>query len=465
MFKTANLLLSMVLALGIYGCGGKVDLDRTGLIKLTDHVYAFVAEGPEAEDGLGANSGFVVGEEAVLVVDSRYTPALASELLEAIRSVTDLPIAFVVNTHYHPDHTWGNSTFKEAGARILSCPETDAYIEKYSPAYLDHYRRRAPGIYQMLKDIRIVLPDSIVDSQITVDLGKVSVSIECVGAAHTAGDCIVSLPEGAVLFTGGLISNGYHPNLGDPGMNLGRWLSTLDRWEGEGFRYVVPGQGRVGASDLIGEQKGYIEKLREVCREAISGGMRLDRAVSELSLPGTERYEQQNLLAFNIRAIYRNEALEVVQPPFRLLMPQGYILSDGAGDSRSGLISWLRESGRGKYEIEVQWNPTARSEVIAQDLQDLLAEHLARSEGLDMEIDGSKRVWIEDIEAPALYGDWRFGGGLGSASGSWEWIMFKEGDLLYTVRLSVSGGRSNEENIGGIELLERLVTTIDLGSE
>jgi glyoxylase-like metal-dependent hydrolase (beta-lactamase superfamily II) len=465
MFKTANLLLPVILILGIHGCGGKVDLDRTGLIKLTDHIYAFVAEGPEAEDGLGANSGFIVGEKAVLVVDSRYTPALASQLIEAVRSVTDLPIAFVVNTHYHPDHVWGNSVLKEAGARILSCPETDVSIEKYSPAYLDHYRRRAPGIYQMLKDVEVVLPDSIIDGEITVDLGRVRVSIECIGAAHTAGDCTVSLPEEAVLFTGGLISNGYHPNLGDPGMNLGHWLSVLDRLEGEGFRYVVPGQGKVGTSALISGQKGYIEKLREICREAISDGIRLDVAVRELNVPGTELYEQQNLLAFNIQAIYRNEALEVVQPPFRLIMPQGYILSDGAGDSRSGLISWLRESSRGKYEIELQWNPTVRSEIIAQDLQDLLAQHLASNEDLDMEIDGSKRIWIEDIEAPALYGDWRFGGGLGSASGSWEWIMFKEGDLLYTVRLSVSGGRSNEENIGGIELLERLITTIDLGSE
>ena len=82
-----------------------------------------------------------------------------------------------------------------------------------------------------------------------------------------------------------------------------------------------------------------------------------------------------------------------------------------------------------------------------------------------MEIDGSKRVWIEDMSAPALYGDWRSGGGLGSSSGSWEWIMGKKEGLLFTLRLSVSGGRSKEENLGGIEVLERLITTIKFGSE
>ena len=465
MVKAMTLLLSLALVICNGGCGERVDLDRTGLVKLTDHVYAFIASGPEAEDGLGANAGFIVGGEAVLVVDSRYTPALARELLEAIRGVTDLPIKYLVNTHYHPDHTWGNSVFRRERARILSCPETDNLIEKYSPAYLDYYRKHAPGIYELLNEVEIVLPDSIFAGDIIIDLGGVSVRIECVGAAHTAGDCIVSMPDEGILFAGGLLSNRYHPNLGDPGMDLGHWLSTLDRFETEGFRYVVPGQGKAGTADLLGEQKGYVAMLRDRCRKAISEGMTLDRAVREITVPGTELYEQQNLLAFNIQAIYRSEALDVVKPPFRLLVPQGYILADGAGDTESGLIRWIRESSRGRYEIEVQWQPTTRSEIIAQDLQDLLAEHIASSRDLTMEIDGSKRVWIEDMSAPALYGDWRSGGGLGSSSGSWEWIMGKKEGLLFTLRLSVSGGRSKEENLGGIEVLERLITTIKFGSE
>ena len=465
MVKTMALLLSLALVLCIGGCSGRVDLDRTGLVKLTDHVYAFIAPGPEAEEGLGANSGFIVGGEAVLVVDSRYTPALARELLEAIRGVTDLPVKYLVNTHYHPDHTWGNSVFREEGARILSCPKTDKLIEKYSPAYLDHYRRRAPGIYELLKEVEIVLPDSILTEDISISLGGVSVRLECVGAAHTAGDCIVSVPGEGVLFTGGLLSNGYHPNLGDPGMDLGHWLSTLDRLETGGFRYIVPGQGKVGTADLLGEQKGYVTALRERCRKAIGEGVSLDRATREIAVPGTELYAQQNLLAFNIQAIYRSEVLEVVRPPFRFLVSQEYILSDGEGDTRSGSIHWVRESSRGRYEIEVQWQPTTRSEIIAQDLQDLLAEHLQSNKDLKMEIEGSKRVWIEDMNAPALYGDWRFGGGLGSTSGSWEWIMGQKGRLLFTLRLSVSGGRSKEENLGGIEVLERLITTIQFDSE
>lgn len=460
MVKTMTLILFLILVLCIGGCGERLDLDRTGLVKLSDHIYAFIATGPEAEEGLGANSGFIVGGEAVLVVDSRYSPALAEELLEVIRGVTDLPVEYLVNTHYHPDHVWGNSVFKKEGARILACAGTDDLIERYSPAYMDYYRKRAPGIYELLKEVEVVLPDSIFAGDISVDLGGVSVRLECVGAAHTEGDCIVSVPDEGILFAGGLLGNGYHPNLGDPGMDLGHWLSTLDRLEADGFEYVVPGQGKVGRADLIGVQKNYIETLRELSRNAIARGVTLDRAVQEITVPGTELYEQENLLAFNIQAVYRNEALDVVRPPFRFLLPPGYIVADGAGDSRSGLIRWARESSRGRYEIEVQWQPTTRNEIIAQDIQDFLAEHLAANKDLQMEVDGSKTVWIEDMKAPALYGDWRFGGGLGSSSGSWEWIVLQRKGLLFTLRLSVSGGRSNEENLQGIEVLERLVTTI-----
>ena len=118
-------------------------------------------------------------------------------------------------------------------------------------------------------------------------------------------------------------------------------------------------------------------------------------------------------------------------------------------------------SSRGRYEIEVQYQPTTRTEAIAQDLKDLLAEHLASNRELKMLIDGSKRIWIEDMSAPAIYGKWSLGKGLGTSEGYWEWIMGQRGGLLFTLRLSVSGGRGSKENLEGIEVLERLVATIE----
>ena len=74
------------------GCGGGPDLEKTGLVRVTDHVYAFIAPGASTEEGLGANSGFIVGSRGVLVVDARHTTDLASELLGGLRSVAAAPV-------------------------------------------------------------------------------------------------------------------------------------------------------------------------------------------------------------------------------------------------------------------------------------------------------------------------------------------------------------------------------------
>ena len=129
---------------------GKKSVDGTGLVKLSKNVYAMIATGPTAVEGLGANAGFVVGRDAVLVIDTRYTPALANEFLGAIRSVTNAPIKYVVNTHYHPDHVWGNEVFKAQGAIIMARPETREALEKYSPAYLEFYRERSKDSAELL---------------------------------------------------------------------------------------------------------------------------------------------------------------------------------------------------------------------------------------------------------------------------------------------------------------------------
>ena len=146
--------LAVVMAgalLGIHCSKGDIP-SGTGLVKVADNVYAFIAGGPSAAEGLGANSGFVVGRDAVMVIDSRQTPELAGTLYEAIRTVTDLPVKYVVNTHYHPDHTWGNSVFRDRGAVIIARPETRDAIEKYTPVYMEYYRDQKPETWRSRVD-------------------------------------------------------------------------------------------------------------------------------------------------------------------------------------------------------------------------------------------------------------------------------------------------------------------------
>ena len=245
--KVNRWIIAAVLAAAIAaGCSRQADISGTGLIRLDERVYAWIAPGPSSVEGLGANSGFIVGDESVLVVDSRFSYNHARQLLEAIRSITDLPVSYLVNTHYHPDHVWGNSIFRAEGAIILARPETKIEMERFSPIYRDYYRDRKPDVFEMIKDVEPALPDSFVADELRLDLGGIEAVVTYFGPGHTAGDLVVAVPSRRIVFTGGLVSNGYHPNMGDQGADFENWLITLDRLDDAQPKIVVPGQGQAG---------------------------------------------------------------------------------------------------------------------------------------------------------------------------------------------------------------------------
>ena len=390
MKHTLVLVLTVAIALLFIQCGGGPDTGGTGLVRVSDHVYAFIAPGPSTEEGLGANAGFVVGSRGVLVVDARHTAGLARELLDAVRSVTDAPIRYLVYTHYHPDHSWGASLFADEGAVLLACPGTGRDLELYSPGYIEYYRQRSPHILEHLGEVRVEPPDSVIADGRAIDLGGVEVVLRCVGPAHTAGDCLVAIPGERVLFAGGVASCGYHPNLGDPGGDPENWLAVLEEIGEGGYRRIVPGQGRVCDPGALDAVSGYITSLRALCRDAIREGVPLSRAVGEISVPGSSGFEQENILSFNIQACYRREILAVVQPPFGIDAPPDFTVDDGGGSAKAGRL--LLTGGGGRMEIEARWEPTARSEIITQDISDYLERYLGGNPSIRMEAEGTKRV-------------------------------------------------------------------------
>ncbi len=451
------------LSLWIAGCGAP-DLERTGLVKISDRVYAFVAKGPAAVEGLGANSGFVVGGSGVLVVDSRYTPALARELLDAIRSVTDAPVRYLVNTHYHPDHTWGNAVFKEEGAVIISHPRTRADIEKYSPLYIEHYQTYQKEAYELLKDVTVVLPDSTFEDELRIDLGGVDVVLRHFGPGHTAGDCVVTVPRDGVVFTGGLAAEGYHLNLGDNSADYDNWAATLLRLGGMDLRYVVPSQGMVSESTLLATCRGYIETLRSQCRDEIRAGGYLNAVILTMKVAGTEGYLQQNLLPFNVRAVYRNEIAKVLQPNFAFGLPEGFEIDDGGAEGKGGRIKWVWNTDNGKMEIEVHWSPTGRSELLVQDVKDRVIRYIEANKGvLSMEIAGTKTLDIGGSDEPAAFGTFRVSSGtMPVNSGIWTWSMHIRNGHLYAIQLQTDASGLEEQEQRNMEILERIAGTFRL---
>ncbi len=445
-------------ALAVSGCGKK-NVDATGLVKLSGRVYAMIASGPTAAQGLGANSGFVVGDDGVLVIDSRYTPGLANELLEAIRSVTNAPVRYVVNTHYHPDHAWGNMVFKAQGAVIVARPETRDALLKYSPTYLEFYKRRSADTYELLKDVQVTAPDTTFGDETEIDLGGVTVVLRFFGPAHTAGDCVVIVPKDKIAFVGGLLSNGYHPNMGDPGADFDNWIAALDKLGASKFARIVPGQGRVcGAEELAVESK-YIQTIRNRCEQGIRSMVPLEQAASSIVVPGAEAYLQPNLLPFNVQAVYRREMIRVVQPDFTVDLPEEFQISDGGGNTKLGFIRWTAALEKGSLEIDTQWKVTPSREVIVQDIGDMVARY-SQTGSVEMKIEGSKRIDVGGEKAIASYGSWysKEGAGL-PASGAWTWALAIRGDKIYSIRLMADAGGDRKKTNENRAYLETLAST------
>jgi glyoxylase-like metal-dependent hydrolase (beta-lactamase superfamily II) len=455
MKRMITVLAITAVAAALAGCERK-ELDRTGLVQVGTHTWAMIASGPTPVEGLGANSGFVVGRTGVVVIDSRYTPALATELVGKIRTVTDAPILYVVNTHYHQDHTWGNSVFEELGAVLMAHAETrDAFI-KYSPMHLDYYRERGGETFELLRDIRFAAPETLFTETAKLDLGGVSVELRHFGPGHTAGDAVVVVPKDRVVFTGGLLTNGYHPNLGDPGADFDTWLATLDRLKGLGARWYVPGAGRVCGPGAIDRNIRYIRELRKICIDAIKKRLPLEKVVQNTAIPETEGWLQPNVLPFNIQAVYRREIPEIVNPPIALDIPSGMAIIDGGGNPKAGYIRWGSQSREGYLEIEVQWKPSASVELITADITEAIMRYERQRERM-MTIDGTRRFDTSSGPVIGASGTWRAGSTIGdSVAGLWTWRMMLRSNTVYVVQCwtDAAGDMAKaKRNIDALELI------------
>lgn len=444
------------------GCSQQADIGGKGLVKLDERVYALIAYGPSSTEGLGANSGFVVGDESVLVIDSRFSYNHARQLLEAIRSVTDLPVRYLVNTHYHPDHVWGNAIFRAEGAVILARPETSIEMERFTPIYRDYYRGRKPDVFEMIKDVELALPDSFVSDELSIDLGGIEAVIRFSGPAHTAGDLTVEIPSKKIVFTGGLVSSGYHPNMGDQGADFTNWLFTLDRLEKAQPKIVVPGQGPAGNAEMIGLQRNYIVDLTGLTVDAIRRGRVLSRSILEIKVPGTEGYLQENLLPFNIQAIYRTKALEAVAPRVAMDIPTGFVVSDAAGGPDAGMIQWIVQSEEGYLEFEMSWQPTSRGDIILEDIHDKIARYAGSQEGLyDMKVAGSRTLVVGGDTVPAAYGSWVYRQSTRTkGGGAWSWTMVLVDNKIYSIRMLTNTGDDPKLEERNIATMEQVVSTL-----
>src|SRR6185503_4051020 len=160
-------------------------------------LYAFTAEGDP-------NSGVIVGDDAVMVVDAQATPMLASEVIRRVASITDKPVKYVLLTHYHAVRVLGASAY--AGAEILASDTTRGLIVERGRQDMDSEIGRFPRLFRAVESIPgLTWPTLTFASAISVWLGRREVRIMHLGRGHTAGDVIAAVPDAGVVFSGDLV--------------------------------------------------------------------------------------------------------------------------------------------------------------------------------------------------------------------------------------------------------------------
>jgi cyclase len=241
---------------------------------LAPGVYAFI--GGEGK----TNSGFVVTDKGVVVIDTQGPAELAMLLREKIKETTDKPVTHVINTHYHGDHTFGNQYFAEG--LIIAHEKTRKALIEGDEGHRAMFRKFFGE--ESLKGFSLTPPDmTFTDRMILRHGGRTMELVYAGGKAHTDGDIFVWLPEEKVLFSGDLLYNGRLPLLND-GQTLGA-LKAIDMITSTGAARLVPGHGPLASKEEALRYRGYIESLRAEVKRTMDEGMGRGEVTSSISLP------------------------------------------------------------------------------------------------------------------------------------------------------------------------------------
>lgn len=201
--------------------------------KLAEGVYAYTAEGDP-------NTGIIIGDDGVMVIDTQATPDMAQDVIRRIREVTDKPIKYVVLSHYHAVRVMGASAYNPE--HIIASQATYDLIVERGQFDFDSEVGRFPRLFQGVESVPgLTWPTLTFEHSMTLWMGKRRVELKHIGRGHTKGDIVVWLPEEKVLFSGDLVEFGATPYTGDA--YLRDWPQTLANVRALGAEKLVPGRG------------------------------------------------------------------------------------------------------------------------------------------------------------------------------------------------------------------------------
>jgi quinoprotein relay system zinc metallohydrolase 2 len=238
------------------------------------HQGRYEVQSPENRGDM-ANAGFVIGTEAVAVIDTLGSAVAGRELRAAIASVTDKPIKYVINTHMHPDHVFGNAAFKADKPTFVGHYKLARGLATRADRYLAVNRTMLGD--DAFEGIEVILPTVGVENTLNVDLGGRSLALEAQPTAHTDNDLIVTDSATNTLFLGDLLFSVHVPTLDG---SITGWLKLLDELGKRQAARVVPGHGpqAMALPQALDPERRYLAAIADDVRRLLKEGKTLEDA-------------------------------------------------------------------------------------------------------------------------------------------------------------------------------------------
>lgn len=283
--------------------------------QLSENAWAYTAEGDP-------NSGVIIGDDGVMIIDTTATPAMAQDLIARIREITDKPIKYVVLSHYHAVRVLGASAyFAEGAQQVIASRGTYEMIVERGEADMKSEIERFPRLFAGVETVPgLTWPTLVFEKEMTLFLGKLEVRIAHLGSGHTKGDTVVWLPSQKVLFSGDLVEYDAACYCGDA--QLAEWPATLDALAALQPEKLVPGRGPAlttpeEVAKGIAYTKDFVSTLFQAGKEAVADQLDLKAAMAHTRTLMDPKFAQvfiyEHCLPFDVSRAF-DEAAGISHP-------------------------------------------------------------------------------------------------------------------------------------------------------
>ena len=296
-----------------FASAADLEVKQVSFDKLSEHAYAYTAEGDP-------NTGIIIGDDAVMVIDTQATPVMAQDVIRRIREVTDKPIQYVLLSHYHAVRVLGASAY--GAEHIIASEDTRDLIVERGQFDKDSEIGRFPRLFQNVESVPegLTWPTMTFNKKMTLWLGKLEVQILQLGRGHTKGDTVAWLPQEKILFAGDLVEFGATPYAGDAYFK--DWPQTLDNLAALKPEKLVPGRGAAlqtpaQVQEGLAGTRAFISDLYDCVKESAAKGEDLRKVYEATFAKLQPKYGQwvifNHCMPFDVTRAY-DEATQYPDP-------------------------------------------------------------------------------------------------------------------------------------------------------